>query len=112
MANFQETKFYQKLQQLKKDMAPMSFAQKVDHLWYYYKTYIFVFTVLAVAVIAILGSTLSKKESMEKAFVDMKITAEDIEVKEELLVYTVNGDVTFETEAKTFHVVVLRLAHG
>ena len=64
MANFQETKFYQKIQQLKKDMAPMSFAQKVDHLWYYYKTYIFVFTVLAVAVIAILGSTLSKKESI------------------------------------------------
>lgn len=64
MANFQETKFYKKIQQLKKDMAPMSFAQKVDHLWYYYKTYVLVFAVLAVAVFAILGSTLSKKESL------------------------------------------------
>ena len=61
MAGFKETRFYKKLQKLKEDMAPMTFAEKVDHIWYYYKTYIFVFTVLGVAIIALLGSMLSKK---------------------------------------------------
>lgn len=64
MANFKESKFYKKIQKLREDMAPMTFAQKVDHLWYYYKTYIFVISVLAVGIIAILGSMLSKKENI------------------------------------------------
>lgn len=64
MANFKETKFYKKIQKLREDMAPMTFSQKVDHLWYYYKTYVLVISVLAVGIIAILGSTLSKKESI------------------------------------------------
>ena len=64
MANFKESKFYKKIQKLREDMAPMTFAQKVDHLWYYYKTYILVISVLAVGIIAILGSMLSKKESI------------------------------------------------
>lgn len=64
MANFKESKFYLKIQKLKEDMAPMTFAQKVDHLWYYYKTYVLVISVLLVGIVAILGSTLSKKESI------------------------------------------------
>lgn len=64
MASFQETKFYKKLQQLHHDMKPMTFLQKVDHIWSYFKTYILVFTVFAVAIIALITSVLSKKESI------------------------------------------------
>ena len=54
----------QKIQKLREDMAPMTFAQKVDHIWYYYKTYFFVFAVLGVAIIALFASMLGKKESI------------------------------------------------
>ena len=44
----------EKLQQLKKDMEPMGFWEKIGHLWYCYKLYI----VVAVAIVTMLGGIL------------------------------------------------------
>ena len=77
MAGFKETKFYKGIQKLREDMAPMTFREKVDHIWYYYKTYILVFAVLAFAIGAIIGSVLSKKESITAGMmVNLTMSAE------------------------------------
>lgn len=54
MGNWKE-----KLEKLKKDMEPMSFWEKVDHLWYCYKLYIIVIFVTVVMLGGILVSTIS-----------------------------------------------------
>ncbi len=64
MAKFKDTKMGQKIQKLREDMAPMTFAQKVDHIWDYYKTYFFVFAVLGMVIIGLLVSVLNKKEAI------------------------------------------------
>ena len=42
---FKDTKLGKELAQLKKEMAPMSWIQRIDHIWTYYKEYIIVFLV-------------------------------------------------------------------
>lgn len=46
---FKETKFYQGCVRLKNDMKPMTFKQKVEHLWMYYKEYLWVAGLVFVA---------------------------------------------------------------
>ena len=50
---------YEKLQKLKKDMEPMSFWEKIDHLWYCYKLYIIVVAAITVMLGGVLVSTIS-----------------------------------------------------
>ena len=39
-SKFKESKFYQEIKQLREEMKPMSFKERVDHIWTYYKEYI------------------------------------------------------------------------
>ena len=56
---FKQTRLYEKLQILKRDMKPMTFWQKIAHLWYCYNVYI-VSVGIGVAVLGIVfGSFLS-----------------------------------------------------
>lgn len=58
LEKFKETKFYQGCVRLKNDMKPMTFKQKVEHLWMYYKEYLWVAGLVFVAlalVVTIIG---------------------------------------------------------
>ena len=61
LEKFKETKFYQGCVRLKKDMQPMTFKEKVEHLWMYYKEYLWVaglvFMALALVVTVITSRT-------------------------------------------------------
>ena len=55
---FKNSAFYQKLVRLREDMRPMTFWQKVDHLWSYYNIYI-LFTAFALSLVVVFASYLS-----------------------------------------------------
>lgn len=52
LEKFKETKFYQGTARLIRDMKPMTFRQKVDHLWSYYKEYLII-VIMVIAMIAV-----------------------------------------------------------
>ncbi len=56
---WKQSRAYEKLQRLKKDMEPMSFWEKVGHLWYCYKVYLIVVVVAVVMIGSLLVSTIS-----------------------------------------------------
>lgn len=56
-------KFREMMTQLKIDMKPMTFAQKVDHIWSNFKEYIIVFTLLAAAIIGYAVTLLTAKDA-------------------------------------------------
>ena len=56
-------KFREMMTQLKIDMKPMTFAQKVDHIWSNFKEYIIVFTLVAVAIIGYAVTLLTAKDA-------------------------------------------------
>ena len=58
---WKQSAFYDKLQKLKKDMEPMSFWEKIDHLWYCYKLYIIVAAAITVMLGGVLVSFLSHR---------------------------------------------------
>ena len=47
------------LKKLKKDLAPMTFGEKVDHIWSYYKEYMFVAAMVLMIVIAFCSSCIN-----------------------------------------------------
>lgn len=61
LEKFKETKFYQGCVRLRNDMKPMTFKEKVEHLWMYYKEYLWVaglvFMALALVVTIITSRT-------------------------------------------------------
>ena len=56
---WQQSKMYEKLQRLKKDMEPMSFWEKIGHLWYCYKLYLLVVAVIVAMIGSIMGTTIA-----------------------------------------------------
>lgn len=50
LEKFKETKFYKGCVRLKNDMKPMTFKEKVEHLWMYYKEYLWVAGLVFVAI--------------------------------------------------------------
>lgn len=60
-AKFKETKFYQGCVKLLNDLKPMTFQQRVEHLWMYYKEYLWcagvVLVALSLAVTVIINQT-------------------------------------------------------
>ena len=59
MAKFKESNFYKDLQKLRQEMKPMTFRQKVDHLWTYYKAYFFVSLPMLIIVVGLITSMVS-----------------------------------------------------
>ena len=56
LEKFKQTKFYIGWLKLKKDLEPMTFSQKVEHIWMYYKYYL--------VVVFLVGFTLSITATM------------------------------------------------
>ena len=56
LEKFKQTKFYLGWLKLKKDLEPMTFSQKVEHIWMYYKYYL--------VVVFLVGFTLSITATM------------------------------------------------
>lgn len=50
LEKFKETKFYKGCVRLKNDMKPMTFKEKLEHLWMYYKEYLWVAGLIFVAI--------------------------------------------------------------
>ena len=57
-AKLKETKFIQGWARLIRDMKPMTFTQKVDHLWSYYKEYLIII-IMVVAMICVIITSIS-----------------------------------------------------
>lgn len=63
MKKFKETNFYTEWKKLIDDMRPMTFAQKADHLWTYYKEYLLVLALVVIFLGA--GFTMIKAQTQE-----------------------------------------------
>lgn len=65
IAKFKQSNFYVELMKLLEELKPMSWKQRLDHLWTYYKEYLW-FVAIAVIVICVVvtGSINNSKESL------------------------------------------------
>lgn len=65
IAKFKQSKFYVELMKLLEELKPMSWKQRLDHLWTYYKEYLW-FVAIAVIVICVVvtGSINNSKEPL------------------------------------------------
>ena len=59
MAKFKESNFYKSYQKLREEMKPMTFRQKADHLWTYYKQYLFVSLPILLVIVGLISSTVT-----------------------------------------------------
>ena len=59
MAKFKESNFYKELQKLREEMKPMTFRQKADHLWTYYKQYVFVSLPILLVIVGLTTSAIT-----------------------------------------------------
>lgn len=78
LKKFKETKFYKGCVRLKNDMKPMTFKQKMEHLWMYYKEYLWVAGLVLVTlslVVTIIGSR-SKNTLVSGMMVNVTIKQE------------------------------------
>lgn len=82
MKKFSETKFGAGWAKLRADLKPMTFRQKVDHLWTYYKVFIFVFLFLC-SPLFLLGTFLNR-QSQEVLVSGMMV---NLSVDPELITY-------------------------
>ena len=58
MAKYKSS-FYQDLQKLREEMKPMTFKQKADHIWTYYKDYILVSLPFLLIIVGLIASSIS-----------------------------------------------------
>lgn len=64
---FVNSKFWKEIQQLRKEMKPMTFRGKVDHIWTYYKEYIglaVLFLVITTGLITSMATAKTRRESV------------------------------------------------
>lgn len=59
---FKQSKFYEELIKLRDEMKPMSWKQRVDHIWTYYKEYIGVFALLIFVLVGLISSSISAQK--------------------------------------------------
>lgn len=102
-----ETKLYQHLQTLKKNLEPMTWPQRIDHIWTYYKETILITVVTLIVVIGVSISALTPKKDlmMGGMLVNTFFNEEAESYLEEELLAQLNGDPkTQETKiyTKTF----------
>lgn len=58
MAKIKNGNFYEDLRKLREEMRPMTFKQKVDHIWTYYKDYILVALPFLLIVVGLIASSI------------------------------------------------------
>lgn len=63
IAKFKETNFYREWKRLLDELKPMTFTQKVDHIWTYYKEYLWI--VAFVVILLCAGITMISAQSQE-----------------------------------------------
>lgn len=59
MAKLKNSNFREELKKLREEMKPMTFKQKVDHIWTYYKDYVLVSLPLLLIVVGLIASGIS-----------------------------------------------------
>lgn len=59
MAKIKNSNFIEELQKLREEMRPMTFKQKVDHIWTYYKDYILVSLPFLLIIVGLIASGIS-----------------------------------------------------
>lgn len=59
MAKIKSSNFYKDIQKLREEMKPMTFKQKVDHIWTYYKDYILVSLPFLLIIVGLIASSIS-----------------------------------------------------
>lgn len=62
MAKFKESEFYLGWRKLKADLEPMTFKQKVEHIWMYYKEHMLVGLILVLLLIAMCTSFITANQ--------------------------------------------------
>ena len=105
--NWKETKLYKHLQNLKKNLEPMTWPQRIDHIWTYYKEMIIITTVTLIVVIGVGISALTPKKEllMGGMFINTFFNAEaETYLRDDLLVHMDGEPKTQEVKlySKTF----------
>lgn len=78
MAKFKESNFYKELVKLREEMKPMTFKQKVDHIWTYYKEYFFVSLPILMVIVGLIVSAVgtTKQKVVTGIMVNITIAQE------------------------------------
>lgn len=71
---FKQTKFYQELRKLRDEMKPMSWSQRIDHIWTYYKEYIGLFALLIFILTGLISSIISAQKEVVITGIMVNIT--------------------------------------
>ena len=61
---FKDTKFYKEIQALRREMKDMTWKQKIEHIWTYYKEYIIVGGVFLIITGGLIGSMLTRVDPL------------------------------------------------
>lgn len=59
MEKFKKSNFYKELVKLGQELKPMSWGKRIDHLWTYYKEYLWVVAIFAVVMVVIITGTIN-----------------------------------------------------
>jgi len=62
---FKDTKLGKELKKLRDEMRPMSWKQRIEHIWTYYKEYILVFAAFAIVLVGLISSSISNLKDPE-----------------------------------------------
>ena len=73
---FKDTKFYKEIIQLRDEMKPMSWKDRVDHIWTYYKEYIGVFALLIFVLTGLISSSIEAQKDTIITGIMVNITIE------------------------------------
>ena len=64
LEKWKQSKFYLGWRKLKADLAPMTFGKKVEHIWMYYKEYMFVGFLVLMLLVAVVTSTVKANQKV------------------------------------------------
>ena len=62
--DWSKTYFYEDMKRLKQELKSMTFRQKVDHLWTYYKAYFLVSLPILLVIVGLIAAPLSQKDKV------------------------------------------------
>lgn len=76
LAKFKQTKFYKGCVKLLNDLKPMTFKQRVEHLWMYYKDYLWVVALVVIFICAGITSFINQGKEVLVSGMMVNITIE------------------------------------
>ena len=89
-----DSKFYKEWTKLKSDLKPMTFRQKLDHLWTYYKEFVWLGAVVVLVLGVVIGSVIngSKDVLVSGMYVNITMDAEGFEYMDSEYFQALGGD--------------------